>query len=45
MNDSWSCAQGSRFYELLRALDEMNDWVSHELRALDAMDILGLWMI
>ena len=26
-------------------MDDMNDSGSHELKALDAMDNLGLWMI
>ena len=36
--------QGSICYEQLRVVDDMNDLGSHDLRALDAMDSLGLWM-
>ena len=31
-------AQGSRFYELLRVIDDINNSGSHELRPLDAMN-------
>ena len=38
MNDSMLSAQGSRCYEQLRVVDDMNDLESHELRPLDAMN-------
>ena len=45
MNDSWSCANGFKFYEQLRVVDDMNDYKSHEFGHLDAMKSLGVWMI
>ena len=38
MKDSTPCAQGSRCYEQLKVLDDMNDSRSHDLRPLDAMN-------
>ena len=40
---SWS--QGSRCYEQLIVVNDMNDSVSCDLRPLDAMNRLGLWML
>ena len=37
VKDSKSCAQGSRCYELLRILDDMNISRSYDLRPLDVM--------
>ena len=42
MNESRSRAQGSRFYEQLRVMGDMNDSKPHELRALDAMKFSSL---
>ena len=39
-----SYAQGSRFYDQLRVVDDMNDLRSSDLRPLDAMTISRLWM-
>ena len=38
MNDSGSQAQGSRFYEQLRVVDDINDSRSYEFRPRDAMN-------
>ena len=45
MDESGSWAQGFRFYEQLRVVDDMNDLGSHELKPLNAMNNLGLGMI
>ena len=48
MNDmsySKSGAQGSKCYEQLNVVYDMNDPISPELKALDAMKSLVLWMI
>ena len=43
--DTGSRAQGYRSYEHLKVVLDMNDLGSHELRLLDAMNRLGLWML
>ena len=45
MNDSGSWAQDSRCYEQLNIMGDMNDLGCHELKPLNAMSSLGLWMI
>ena len=45
MNESLLWAQGSRFYEQLKVVDDMNNSWSYELKPLDAMNDLGLWKI
>ena len=45
MKDSGSLAQGSRRYEQLRVVNDMNHLGSHELRPIDAMNHSRLWMI
>ena len=45
MNDSKLLGQGYRFYEQLYTVVEMNDYGGHELRALNAMTNVGLWLI
>ena len=50
MNDSRSWAQGSKYYEQLKVMDDMSyigSWaqLGHELNHVDAMNALGLWMI
>ena len=45
MSYSRSWAQGFGRYEQLKVVDYMNDLGSHELKSLDAMNNLGLWMI
>ena len=35
----------SNHYELLIVVDDMNDSVSYDLRPLDAINRLGLWML
>ena len=45
MNNSKSEAQGSRCYEQLRVMDDMNNLGSYELRPLDSMNNIGLRMI
>ena len=42
INDVVLWAQGFRFYEQVKVVDDMNDSRSHELRPLDAMNNLGL---
>ena len=44
LKDSELWAQGSRYYEQLRFVDDMNNLGSCELRPLDSMNSLGLWM-
>ena len=38
MNNYASLAQASKFYEHVRAMDDMNNLGSHELRPLDTMN-------
>ena len=45
MFHSGSWAQGDGCFELLSIVNYMNDLISRELRPLDAMSSLGLWMI
>ena len=45
MNESRSWAQGSRCYEQFKVVDDMNDSGSRELRHLDAMNNLEMWII
>ena len=45
MNDSRSWAQGSKCNEQLRAVDDMNNSRSHELRELDVVKRAGLWIL
>ena len=45
MCHSRSWAQGYGFFEQLSNVNDMNDFISHELRPLDATTNLGLWMI
>ena len=45
MNDSKSWAEGSRCYEQLKVMDDMNILGSYEMRPLDAMNNLGIRMI
>ena len=45
MNDSELWAQGSRCYEQLKVMDDMNSLGSYEMRPLDAMNNLGIRMI
>ena len=42
INESLLWAQGSRFYEQLKVVDDMNNSWSYELKPLDAMNNLGL---
>ena len=44
MKDFGSGAQGSRSYEQLRVVDDMDDLGSSELRSLNAMNCSGLWL-
>ena len=44
MNNSELWAQGSRCYEELRVVDDMNDSGYHELKALDALNSVRLWL-
>ena len=43
MNDIRSSAKGSRYYQQLKAMVDINDYGSW-VRALNAMNNLGLWM-
>ena len=45
MSDFKSWAQTSRCYELVKAMHDINESGSCELRAIKAMKKLGLWMI
>ena len=45
MNDFMLSAQGSRCYEQLRVVDDMNDLGSREVRSLDALNNSRLRMI
>ena len=45
MNDSMFSDQGSRCYEQLRVMDDMNDLGSLELQSLDVLNISRLRMI
>ena len=46
MNDSKSWAQGFKYYEQLKVMDDMNNSGSCELRPLDAMNNLRMiWTI
>ena len=45
MCHSRSWAQGYGFFERLSSVNDMNDLISCELRPLDAISSLGLWMI
>ena len=45
MCHSGSWAQGYGYFEKLNIVNDMNDLISRELRPLDAMSSLGLWMI
>ena len=38
MNDFRLQAKGTWCYEQFKDVDDMNDWMSHELKALDAMN-------
>ena len=44
-NDFGSLAHDLRCYLQLKVMVDMNDLVSHELRKLNAMNNLDLWMI
>ena len=44
MNKSRLLAQGSRFYEQLKFVADVNNLRSSELKSLDAMNSSGLWM-
>ena len=45
MNDSMSWAQGSRCYEQLRAMDDINNSGFTELKTLDVINNSSLYMI
>ena len=45
VNDSQSEAQGPRFYEQVRVVDDMNNSRLRDLRPLDAMYSSTLWMM
>ena len=45
MNDSRSRAQGSRCYEQLRAMDDINNSGFTELKTLDVINNSSLYMI
>ena len=45
MNEFGSWAQGSKCNEQLSVVDDMNDLGSRELKELDVVNNLGLWMI
>ena len=45
LNDFGLLAQGFRCYEQLIVMDDMNNSGFYELRPLDAMNNIGLWMI
>ena len=40
-----SCAQVYGCFQQLSIVNDMNDFISHELRPLEALSRLGLWMI
>ena len=45
LNNFESWAQGSRCYEQLIVVDDMNDSVSYDFRPSEAVNHLGLWML
>ena len=45
INNIMLWARDSRCYEQVKVVDDMNDSRSHELRPLDAINNLGLWII